>query len=162
MSQTKSNIVIAGILSAVILAGCGVRDTSEDGVNNTGGGSSAGSGSDAAPSSALGSDTSAIAGFWEPNFGGANRLYVVISDVGDWSYVREDTNDNCYNVDTHPITKVDTNEYSINENGFVYSMIAVISQGGSLEIDIIADNPSSAVYDAVVSIMAQDLQICGN
>lgn len=171
MSQTKNIGIIAGILSAVVLVSCGVRDTSEDNQNSTNTGTNSGtdngtngtdSSTNGAVTNSLGSDTSDIAGFWEPNFGGANQIYIVISEVGDWTYVREDSTANCYNIETNSVTKVTTNEYSLNDSGVITSLIAVISPSGQLEIDIISDNPSSAVYAPVESIMPQDLQLCGS
>ncbi|MFK7853145.1 MAG: hypothetical protein AB8B79_03490 [Granulosicoccus sp.] len=159
--QIMSKLALVGTLSTFVIVGCGVRDTSEDLVGSAASGSGSGTAS-GTPASAIGSDTTAIAGFWNPNFGGANQLYIVISDVGDWTYVREDPNQNCFNAATHPITKVNTTEYTINENGFIYTIDAQIGVDGNLDVSVVSGDSSFASYEPVVNIMAQDLQLCGN
>lgn len=138
--------VAAAITSAAILASCGVRDEQSSGGEKS--------------ASYIGSDTSAIAGFWEPNVG--NSWYVLIDDIGRWSYLRNSDTDNCFDLATYPVTKLAEDTYEIQDLGATYSFIGVIQPSGQLRIDILPLADNNATYDPVTGFVPRDLQICNN
>lgn len=145
---------LVGLLAISVLSACGVRDEEE-----------AELGSATGNASLLGSsDTSEIAGFWDTGFG----LFVHISDDGEWNYIREDDFDNCYNFTAHsivndgPTSVEDVNQYTIDEDGDVYSFNSFIQTSGNLRIEVVGDASNTATYSPITSFVVGDLQNCAD
>lgn len=153
MFRSVSSGLLVGLLAVSMLSACGVRDEDLDLESETG---------DSGGSLLLGSDTSAIAGFWDTGFG----LFVDISDDGVWNYIDEDDFDNCYNFTEHtlvndgPTSGDNVNQYTIDEDGNVYSFNASVQTNGNLRIEVIGDASNTASYSPIVSFVVDDLQRC--
>lgn len=146
--------ILVSIVATVVLSGCGVRDLDETGSGDAGLGA------------ATGTDTSAIQGFWVTNSGS----YALISAVGEWTHIRENLFQNCFDFESLPMQSLGVNQVSGNNQYLLRTSAsgipmvltpfdAFVGDDGTLTI-LESNNPVTVVYNPNTDFLPEDLQYC--